>query len=171
MFVLSLVASTIRKSDARDFSSLLESRTPGLPLSAADAFRFALACSLAAPLFLGGGRLTLGGGHTLAFAVVLVKAGALFWTLASLRALLPLRLRVRDLAPLGIVALAASFAQVALSLDHRIEIIVHIATFAAATFAVIHAFWIARTLGRSSVLPLCSARARFSENELVWCPF
>jgi NADH-quinone oxidoreductase subunit H len=154
-FVLTLVASTTRKSQSRDFSLLLESRTLMSPLGIADAFRIALSCSLAAPLFLGGGRLLPGGGHSFAFAVMLVKAGALFWMVGALRALLPVQLRFRDLAPFAFIALAASFAQLAMHLDRRIDSIVHVATFAAAMVAVLHTLWIARApRATRPVLPL-----------------
>ncbi len=153
-FVLALIASTTRKSESRDFSLLLESRSPVSPLGAADVFRVALSCSLAAPLFLGGGRFIAGTGHILSFAVVLVKAGALFWMIASLRALLPVMLRFRDVAPIAALVLAGSFAQVAMRLDHRVEMIVHVATFAAALLGVIHALWIARSIGRGATVSL-----------------
>lgn len=149
-FVLSLVASTTRKSQSADFSLLLESRAPASPLGVADAFRIALSCSLAAPLFLGGGRLVPGAGHSVAFAVMLVKSGVLFWMVGVLRAVMPVPLRFRDLAPLSILALAASFAQIAMHLDRRIDSIVHVATVGFALVAVIQAIWIARALGRPS---------------------
>jgi hypothetical protein len=73
---------------------------------------------------------------------------------ASFRALLSTQLRFRDLAPLAAIALAASFAQVSLHADRRIEMIVHVATFAAALLAVLHAIWIARAVGRSETVSL-----------------
>ncbi|MEO8876069.1 MAG: PDZ domain-containing protein [Polyangiaceae bacterium] len=149
-FVLALVASTLRPSKATDFASYLETQAAVPALDAADAVRLALSCSLAVPLFLGGGRLVPGGGHTLAFAIDLLKGGALFWVVAALRALVPFRLRLRELAPISALILMVSFAQVALHLDRRIETILHVATFAAAVLAIVHALWIARALGRST---------------------
>lgn len=150
VFVLALIASTTRKSKQPEFSLLLESRSPLSPLGFSDALRIALSCSLAVPLFLGAGKSIPGAGHSIAFFVVLVKAGALFSVVASLRALMPMPLRFRSLAPLSVVVLAASFAQVALPLDRHIELIVHVATFVATVMATIHALWIARTLDRST---------------------
>jgi NADH-quinone oxidoreductase subunit H len=145
IFALALIASTTRKSQSPDFSLLLESRAPLSPLGLSDAFRIALACSLAVPLFLGGGKSIPGAGHSLAFAVDLLKGAALFATVASLRALMPMPLRLRDLAPLAALALALSFAQVTCQLDRHIEIIVRLATFAVAVLGVVHVLWIARS--------------------------
>jgi len=147
-FVLAIVASTLRPSTSPDFASLLDSRATTPSLGLADAIRLALSCSLAVPLFLGGGRLIPGGGHTFGFAVDLLKGVALFWSISALRNVVPFRLRLRELAPIGALILAVSFAQVALRLDRRIETILHLATFAAAMLAVLHLLSIARALGR-----------------------
>jgi NADH-quinone oxidoreductase subunit H len=150
VFVLAMIASTTRKSKSPDFSSLLESRSPLSPLEFSDALRVALSCSFAVPLFLGAGRSIPSAGHSIAFVMDLVKAGALFSLVASLRALMPMPLRLRSLALLAVVAFAASFAQVALPLDRHIELIVHVATFAVAGLAAFHVLSIARSLSRNA---------------------
>jgi NADH-quinone oxidoreductase subunit H len=150
IFALALVASTTRKSKSPEFSRLLESRSALDPLGLSDAFRIALACSLAVPLFLGGGKSFAGAGHSIAFVVALVKAGALFSAVATLRALMPMPLRFVHLAPLAVVALAATFAQTMLQLDRHVALVVYLATFVGAMLAAAHALWIARSFTRAN---------------------
>lgn len=151
-YLASTLGSTLEEPRAHDVTDHLEARTPVPSLGASDALRLALAASLAVPLFFGGG--VRGASHTSSILLSFALGAALFWLVASLRAVVPGLWRLRALVPAAALALALASAQNAFRFDRRIETIVDFATLAIVVLAAVHLLTIVRAVGTKRVVVL-----------------
>ena len=147
VYLVAAVASTA--PNASDDSRALDLETTSKPssLDLGDAFRLALACSLAAVLFVGHPHAI---STAFSLAVTFGEAACLFWAVAMARHLSRRPWRVSRLVPASAAALALALAQSACRFDRRIEAILAWSMLALALLGALHVWSVVRAVIRAS---------------------
>ncbi|MGH7282629.1 MAG: PDZ domain-containing protein [Polyangiaceae bacterium] len=147
-FLVAAIASTALGESESPSALALETTSKPAPLTLADAFRLALACSLAALLFLG--HPHAGAPRAISLAVTFAEAAGLFWMAAAARHLARSPWRLARLVPASAFSLALALAQCACRFDRRIDAILAWSTLAVAMLGAMHVWAVVRASGRAS---------------------
>ncbi len=145
-YLAAAIASTA--SGANENGNALEPSSMPAPLTLGDAFRLALACSLAALLFLG--HPHSGVPRAFSLAITFAEGAGLFWIAAAARHVARRPWRLARLVPASAFALTLALAQSACRFDRRIDAILAWSMIVVATLVAVHVWAVVRAAGQSS---------------------